>query len=116
MTVNGAERYGMTAVERLLLYDTAIQTGLRSNELRSLTRGGSYLDVERPFITCKSGAIKSKKGARKYIQREFAVELQAHIAIKASKAPVFNMPHRTNVARMLRDDLTAARKSWMARP
>ena len=31
----GPERYGMAGGERLLLYSTAIQSGLRSNELRS---------------------------------------------------------------------------------
>jgi Phage integrase, N-terminal SAM-like domain len=33
------ERFGMSGVERALLYTLAIQTGLRSNECRSLTRG-----------------------------------------------------------------------------
>ncbi|MFQ5735052.1 MAG: tyrosine-type recombinase/integrase, partial [Planctomycetaceae bacterium] len=107
------EQYGMTAPQRLLLYRTAIQTGLRSNELRSLTRGRLFLDAEPPYITCKAGSTKNRKDARQYIQPELAAELRAAIATKAPKAPLFNMPHTTNVARMLRDDLSAARKAWL---
>ncbi len=43
VTAAGDDRFGMSAVERVLLYETAIQTGRRSNELRSLTRGRLYL-------------------------------------------------------------------------
>ncbi|MEK6237980.1 MAG: hypothetical protein N2C14_24980, partial [Planctomycetales bacterium] len=32
---------------------------------------------------------------------------------KAPKAPVFSMPHETNLARMLRDDLDEARRAWL---
>ena len=41
--------------------------------------------------------------------------LKAHIATKAPKAPVFNLPHETNLARMLRDDLAEARKQWLSK-
>ena len=36
------------------------------------------------------------------------------IATKVPKAPVFNLPHECNVARMLRSDLAAARKAVRA--
>jgi len=96
-----------------LLYRTAIQTGLRSNELRSLTRGRLYFDSDPPYITCKAGSTKNRKDAQQYVQPELATDLKAHIATKAPKAPVFNLPHETNVARMLRDDLAKARKEWI---
>ena len=109
----GPVRYGMTGDERLLLYCTAIQTGLRSNELRSLTRGRLYFDATPPYITCKAGSTKNRKDARQYIQPELASDLQAHITTKAPKTPVFNLPHESNLARMLRDDLAEARKQWI---
>ena len=114
-TEAGPERYGMTGSERLLLYRTAIQTGLRSNELRSLTRGQLYFDSDPPYITCKAGSTKNRKDARQYIQPELAAGLKAHIATKAPKASVFNLPHETNLARMLRDDLAEARKQWLSK-
>ena len=112
-TVSGPDQYVMTGEERLLLYCTAIQTGLRSNELRSLTRGRLYFDAPPPYITCKAGSTKNRKDARQYIQPELASDLKAHITTKAPKTPVFNLPHASNLARMLRDDLAAARKQWL---
>ncbi len=113
-TVTGPERFGMDSHERLLLYRTAIQTGLQSNEIRSLTRGRLYFDASPPYITCKAGSTKNRKDARQYIQPELAADLRSHIATKAPKAPVFNLPHESNLARMLRDDLADARKEWIA--
>lgn len=113
VTANGGESYGMAGRERVLLYNVAIQTGLRSNELRSLTRGRLFLDYSAPCITCKARSTKNKKDARQYIQPELAAELKAHIATKSPKAPVFAFPHETDLARMMRYDLAEARKAWL---
>ena len=112
-TSSGPERYGMAVGERLLLYGTAIQTGLRSGELRSLTRGRLYFDANPPYITCKAGSTKNRKDARQYIQPELAADLKAHITTKAPKAPVFSLPHESNMAQMFRDDLAEARNAWL---
>ena len=109
----GTERYGMAAAGRVLLYATAIQTGLRSGELRSLTRGRLFFDASRPYITCKAGCTKNSMDARQYIQPDLAAELRQHVATKAPGAPVFAMPHETNVADMLRADLADARRAWL---
>ena len=47
-TLSGLERNGMTGAEGALLDRLAIATGLRSNELRSLTRTSIVLDATRP--------------------------------------------------------------------
>ena len=112
-TKSGQVRYGVAGAERALLYETAIQSGLRSNELRSLTRGRLYFDASPPYVTAKAGNTKNRKDARQYIQPELAAELRAHIATKAPKAPVFNLPHKANMAAMLRADLAEARKQWL---
>ncbi len=93
----GVERYEMPAEERMLLYAVAIQTGLRSSELRSLTRGRLFLDGNEPFITCKAGSTKNRQDARQFIQPALAVLLRTHIATKAPQAPVFGMPPRPDV-------------------
>ena len=113
ITADGGERYGMAPRERVLFYAVAIQTGLRSSELRSLTRGRLFLDADDPFITCKAGSTKNRKDARQYIQHDLADELRALIATKAPQALVFNMPHRFDVAAMLRADLADARRAWL---
>jgi len=112
-TLTGPDRYGIAGDERALLYETAIQTGLRSNELRSLTRGQMHFDADTPYITCKAGSTKNRQEARQYISSDLAAALRTHVSKKTPKAPLFAMPHETNVARMLRADLAAARAAWL---
>ena len=111
-TRGGPDRFGISGTERLMLYRTAIQTGLRSNELRSLTRGRLHFE-DKPYITCKARSTKNRKDARQYIQPELAADLRAHIAKKLPAAPVFRMPDGTDVAAMLRADLADARRQWL---
>jgi len=108
------KRYGMTAQARVLLYAVAIQTGLRSGEIRSLTRGRLFLDVEHPYITCKAGSTKNKKDAKQYIRPEVAEGLKQYLAGRPPRGPVFGLPHRFEMASMLRADVEAARKAWLA--
>ncbi len=107
------ERNGMTAAERVLAYATAIQTGLRLNELRSLTRRRAFLDFGQPFITCPARSTKDKTDARQYIKRDLAAQLRDHIATKAPAAPLFAVPPREDAAGMIRADLAAARAAWI---
>ena len=109
----GRDWRGIPAAERVALYGTAIQTGLRQGELRSLTRGRLFLDGAQPCVTCKAGSTKNRKDARQYIQPDLAAHLRALVATKAPAAPVFAMPDRQHVAAMLREDLAAARREWL---
>ncbi len=110
---NTGERFGMSAQERLLLYATAIQTGLRSKELRALTRGRLFLKMDPPFITCPPHSTKNREPARQYVKPDLAIALAEHIATKVSSAPVFSMPRGWEVAEMLRADVADARKAWV---
>jgi len=105
--------HGMPASERVLLYSVAILTGLRANEIRSLTRANLHLDGQAPFITCDAASTKNGKPARQYIHKDVGDQLAELIASKAPKAPVFSMPHPSYVAAMLRSDVEAARKAWV---
>ena len=107
-------RLGMIPAERILLYATAIQTGLRQKELRALIRSSLFLEVEKPYIRAKAGSTKNGKDACQYIKLELVSELRAHVATKAPQAPVFTLPVRTKVAAMLKADLAATRKAWLA--
>ena len=113
-TANGPDRNGMDGAERALLYTVAIATGLRSNELRSLTRTSVVLDAPKPFIRVKPADTKNGKPAQQFIDRELADALRAHLTTKTPAAALFNMPDRTKPAKMLRADLTAARDAWLA--
>ena len=109
----GPEQYGMTGSGRMLLYAVAIQTGLRSGELRSLTRGRLFLETDEPFITCKAGQTKNAKDARQYVRPDLADDLARHAGSKTPGAAVFNMPRSEDVADMLRADLASARREWL---
>ena len=110
LLVEGRERHWMTANERVVLYATAIQTGLRADELRSLSTSQLYLDGDPPFIICSARKTKNKKDCKQYIKPDLAVELRANL----DGGLVFpNMPDRGRVAGMIRADLAAARVAWV---
>ena len=113
ITRQSPERFGMVGIARALLYSTAMQTGLRSNELRSLTRGKLNLTDAVPFVVAKPGGTKNKKLARQYIQPELALELQNLVGRKLAGATVFAMPKEHDVADMLRADMATARAEWL---
>ena len=112
-TANGPDRGGVSGRERSLLYATAIQTGLRSMELRSLTRGSLFLDGDSPYLVCKAGSTKNRKDAKQYLLPELAAELASSIATKSPKASAFRMASKFNMAKVLRDDLAQARREWL---
>jgi len=107
----GEERHGMTPTERILLYCMAIQTGLRQNELRSLTHANLFLDGDDPFITCKARMTKNKKDCKQYIKPDLAVELRDNL--NGHGRLFCEMPDKQHVAVMLRDDVAAARAAWI---
>lgn len=112
-TAKGPLVHDMPAAERVLLYAVAIQTGLRSNELRSLTKGQLFLDHNQPFITCEAGWTKNRKKARQYIHPDLADQLRDLLDDRPANVRVFQMPHETDISGMLRVDLAAARTVWV---
>ena len=103
----------MNPLERVALYATAIQTGLRSAELRSLTKADLFLAGEKPYVRCKAENTKNSQEARQYIQRDLADELRRIVTAKAPTANVFAMPDEWSVAAVLRGDLGEARRAWL---
>lgn len=105
--------YGLSANERLLIYSTAIQTGLRVNELADLKRGKLILTGNEPHILCKPAGTKNNKPAKQYVDAELAAMLSDYVSSKTGGATVFRMP-LYDAARMLRADLKAARSAWLS--
>jgi integrase len=111
-TLASGAREAMSPLDRVALYATAIQTGLRSSELRSLTKADLFLASDKPFVRCKAENTKNHKVARQYIQADLAEELRRLAANKTPATPVFPMPEEWKLASMLRADLAAARSRW----
>jgi integrase len=112
-TLTSGLRDGVNPLERVALYATAIQTGLRSAELRSITKADLFLAGEKPYVRCRAENTKNGQEARQYIQADLAAELRALVANKTPAANVFTMPNEWDVADMLRADLAAARQQWL---
>lgn len=112
-TETNEARFGMSGADRVLLYATAIQTGLRSSELRSLTRGDLFMDSDQPHIRCRAGSTKNGKSAKQHVLADLAQALKKHVESKTPQAAAFTMPRDWEVADMLRADLADARNAWM---
>lgn len=113
MVIADIDRNGMPAGERLILYRTAIQTGLRASELHGLTRGKLKLDAAAPYVSCKAAGTKNKKPAQQFIDANLAADLNAHIAIKHPAAPVFGIGGLNELSRTIESDLIEARRQWL---
>jgi integrase len=106
-TGNGPVVMGLNGADRLVLYALAAGTGLRRNELRSLTPERFDLSADPPTVTARAGYTKNRREAVQPIQRALADHLAPWIASKPPGRPVFEgMTKRT--ADMLAVDLKAA--------
>lgn len=106
-------RNGQKNCERLLMYRVAIETGLRSSELRSLSRSSLKLDGDDPHVIVKAGLTKNAELAKQYVSDGLAQSLKLHCGSKKPNAPVFNVTSRQEMARTLRADIADARLLWL---
>ena len=104
-TAKAGVSYGMDGLERALLYRLAIESGLRSNELRSLTV--SSFDFKARTVTLEADSAKNRREAVLPLKIDTADMLKAFVFNKMPSAIVFNMPYPCNVVRMFRRDLQA---------
>ena len=109
----GPEIAGLSNEDRVTLYMLAIQTGLRVNELASLTPGKVVLSDKSPHVLCKAAGTKNKKPAKQYIDKELAQRLQALVGRKKKSARLFEFEDQNRVADVLRADLASARQRWI---
>ncbi len=105
---DGPDRHGMTGEDRYWLYRIALESGLRSGELRSLKRLSFDLDSLEPTVTIDAGDAKNRKAATLPLRMDTAQDIRGLLASKMPTAPVFCMPRPENVVVMLRGDLKAA--------
>ena len=113
ITAGGPERLGMAGEDRAVLYRLAVETGLRSNELRSLTRSSFDFRTEPATVTVAAGYSKRRREDTLPLLAGTATLLRAFVATKLPAARVFNLPRPEMVVKMLRRDLEAARVAWL---
>ncbi len=79
-TLARLERLGQ---ERALIYKMMVLTGLRKNELATLTVGQLDLDTELAFLTLDAADEKNRQGSTLPLRSDLAADLRAWLADKA---------------------------------
>ncbi len=88
----GPERGCMTGAERAMMYRLALETGLRANEIRTLTRGSFKLDGTEPTVTVAAAYSKHRREDTLPLRAELAAELCDFLAGLAPAAQAFRLP------------------------
>ena len=91
-----------------MLYQLAVETGLRAGELRSLTRASFSLDRPAPTVTVAAAYSKRHREDTLPLRSELAEDLRQFLSQMAPATTVFRMPDRKQAAEMFRDDIEAA--------
>ena len=103
-------RWGMTAPARAAAYWLAFSSGLRRNEIRTLTRASFRLDADPPTVTVEAGYSKHRRQDVQPLPGDVGAMLAAHLD-DAEEARPFNLPGKSGV--MLHEDMAGARDAWL---
>jgi integrase len=108
-TAAGPVRERLSGPERRLLYWLAVETGLRSAELRSLTRASFRLGGDTRTVTVEAAYSKHRREDTLPLRPELAEALQEFLTDKLPATQAFRIPvDRKKAARMFRRDVEAA--------
>ncbi len=105
-TQKAGANYGIGGSERALLYRLAVETGLRVSELKSLK--AESFDFESGTVTVEAAYTKNRTEAVLPLRQDTAAILKDCLKARLPKGPAFNLPHTSNFAKMLRDDIGVA--------
>ena len=103
----GPERYGISGIDRALLYELAASTGLRVSELASLT-AGSFSLGESPSVAIAAAYAKNRRQDILPLRADMAALLREFLAGKLPSAKAFPKLNNSHSADMLKADLEAA--------
>jgi len=110
VSARGGDAYNLSGPERALIYRLALETGLRRNEIRSLKR--TSFDFEARTVRVDSAYTKNRKAAVLPVKAATMALLKEHLRGKLPTAPAFGLTDNHS-AKMIQNDLTAARKHWL---
>ena len=99
------KRYSMTGYERVLVYRLALESGLRANEIRTLTV--SSFDFEGRTVTAQAGYTKNKRTATLPLKSQTAETLKSYLSGKLPSIKAFSIPDKPS--NMIKKDLAAAK-------
>ena len=105
VTVNGPKRYGLTGMERAVLYRLGIETGFRRNELVHLTAG--CFDLDKATVRLDAAFCKDRRDAQQPISMALASRLASFLDGKDPTDPVFAL-RTPRTALMIQTDAAEA--------
>ncbi|MCA8916603.1 MAG: tyrosine-type recombinase/integrase [Planctomycetes bacterium] len=100
--------WSVSGSDRALIYRMALETGLRANEIATLTRSAFDLSSAQPTVTVEARNAKNRRVATLPLTPGLVGALRLHLSDKLPSALAFNMPASSHTAEMIRADLTAA--------
>jgi integrase len=102
-TTKAPKRFCMTGPERAMLYRLTVETGLRANELRTLTV--SSFDLAGCTVKVLAGYSKHRREDTLPLRKETAAELQVFFSGKLPTVRAFHLPSKSRIANMVKADL-----------
>lgn len=111
---SGPDRRRIPGKERALLYELALVTGLRAEEIDGLKRSSVVFDAETPYLILPATDTKNNKPAEQLLTPGLAVKLKEHLKLKHRSVAVFSIQDLNRLAIVLRADMEAARDAWIA--
>ncbi|MCH8854074.1 MAG: tyrosine-type recombinase/integrase, partial [Planctomycetes bacterium] len=111
-TRSAPKHHGMSGPERAMVYELAVESGLRVREIESLTPASFHLGDDPPTVTVSAAYSKHQREDIQPIRPEFAQSLREFLADREDGESLFSFSGKA--ARMIRMDLASARESWLA--
>ncbi len=109
-TETAPKRFGMAGHERATLYRFAAYTGIRANEIRSLT--ASSFDLDKRNVKVEAAYSKRRREDVLQLRKDTTEAMREFLKAKTPNAKVFNLPSKYRMADMVRADLECAGIDW----
>lgn len=113
VTKSGPNFRSMTGDDRWMLYVVAATTGLRANELHSLTAGSLDTSGQTPVLHVQAGYSKRRRRDAQPLRGDIAALLAEWTAGMPRDSVLWPGSWFKDGAEMIRADLEAARQSWI---
>lgn len=103
---------GLTGLERAVLYELALVTGLRSKEIQSLKRS-SFILADPGWVLLPGANTKNAKPAEQPLTPRLSTLLGEHLRRKMLGSRAFVVSKRTSLAELVAHDMERARADWV---
>jgi len=101
------ERYGMTGIDRAVLYRVAIETGFQVNELKHLTVG--CFNLKKAIVKLDAKFCKDRRDAEQFITLALAKQLEGCFDGRGDNELGFSLGKWTRTAEMIQEDAIEAK-------